>query len=137
MISCHVVTRSRVRSPSSMARHRKPWVYIRTTLEQPMLFRSFTTTMSKHPRSPSVTQASNKRSRPAHPIFSPNKIASASAAAAVDANPPLQTLLQAVREAIKSPSKGDCVVYWMRMADLRGMCLPYCSPNLLTRQHSF
>jgi deoxyribodipyrimidine photo-lyase len=74
--------------------------------------------MSKHPRSPSVSP-SHKRSRPAQSTFTPNKVASAAAAAVADADPPLPKLLQAVRDGIKSPAKGDCVVYWMRMADLR------------------
>jgi deoxyribodipyrimidine photo-lyase len=87
-----------------------------------MLSRFFTlTSMYKHPRSPSSNPASHKRSRPTHSTFSPIKVASASAASAIDTNPPLPTLLQAVREGVKTPAKGDCVVYWMRMADLRSM----------------
>ncbi|EEB99062.1 hypothetical protein MPER_01320, partial [Moniliophthora perniciosa FA553] len=47
------------------------------------------------------------------------KVATANAAAAVDADPPLPKLLQAVKDGVKNPNKGECVVYWMRMADLR------------------
>ncbi|KAF8238795.1 hypothetical protein L208DRAFT_1240741 [Tricholoma matsutake] len=75
--------------------------------------------MSKHPRSPSLNTTSFKRSRTTHSTFSPNKVASPSAAASVDTNPPLHTLLQVVYKGAKVPAKGDCVVYWMRMADLR------------------
>jgi len=81
--------------------------------------------MSKHPRSPSaVVPALHKRSRITQSSFSPKKVASAASAAAVDVDPPLHKLLQAVREGVKAPAKGDCVVYWMRMADLRS------TPNL-------
>ena len=45
--------------------------------------------------------------------------ATADNAAAVDANPPLLTLLKAVRDAVDVPGKGDAVVYWMRMTDTR------------------
>ncbi|KAK7060513.1 DNA photolyase phr1 [Paramarasmius palmivorus] len=49
----------------------------------------------------------------------PSKVATAKAAAAVDADPPLPKLLQAVKDGVSKPKKGECVVYWMRMADLR------------------
>ena len=51
--------------------------------------------------------------------FNPPKVASASAAAAVDHTPPLAQLLKAVEGGVKQPENGTCVVYWMRMADLR------------------
>ncbi|TFK92182.1 hypothetical protein K466DRAFT_582102 [Polyporus arcularius HHB13444] len=53
--------------------------------------------------------------------FLPNKIATAKNAAKVDAHPPLLQLLEAVRDNAmnKNVVKGDCVVYWMRMEDLR------------------
>ncbi|OBZ70312.1 Deoxyribodipyrimidine photo-lyase [Grifola frondosa] len=51
--------------------------------------------------------------------FLPNKIATAEAAAKTDADPPLLKLLNAQKDILKSPAKGDCVVYWMRMEDLR------------------
>lgn len=50
-----------------------------------------------------------------------NKIATAENAAAVDAHPPLQILLQAVDRNVKDPEKGDAVVYWMRLEDMRSM----------------
>lgn len=96
--------------------------------KQPMLSRFFTTTMSKHPRSPSLNTTSFKRSRTTHSTFSPNKVASPSAAASVDTNPPLHTLLQVVYKGAKVPAKGDCVVYWMRMADLRSTSNLFTTP---------
>ena len=57
--------------------------------------------------------------------FLPNKIATAENAAKVDAHPPLLKLLDAVRDhgTNADVAKGDCVVYWMRMEDLRSACL--------------
>ncbi|KAI0774202.1 DNA photolyase, FAD-binding/Cryptochrome [Fomes fomentarius] len=52
--------------------------------------------------------------------FNPNKIATAKNAARVDVDPPLFQLLNAtIRKDIERPPKGECVVYWMRMEDLR------------------
>jgi hypothetical protein len=48
------------------------------------------------------------------------KIASAEAAAKADADPPLGQLMQRVKPASPSLAKGDAVVYWMRMQDMRG-----------------
>jgi deoxyribodipyrimidine photo-lyase len=85
--------------------------------------------MSKHPRSSSFSPSlSAKRSR-TQPTFQPIKIATQEAAAAVDADPPLQKLLKAVEQGVKKPVKGDFVVYWMRMGDLRGKSA--CSLQLL------
>jgi len=81
-----------------------------------------TLSMSKHSRSNSVTSPnprSHKLSRSS--TFSPIKVASKEAAAAVDKHPPLSTLLQAVEQGVKDPAQGDCVVYWMRMSDLRSV----------------
>ncbi|QRV87506.1 deoxyribodipyrimidine photo-lyase [Ceratobasidium sp. AG-Ba] len=50
------------------------------------------------------------------------KIATAENAARVDADPPLGRLQNAISEHkndIKNPAKGDSVVYWMRMEDMR------------------
>ncbi|KAG8700865.1 hypothetical protein FRC09_005703, partial [Ceratobasidium sp. 395] len=50
------------------------------------------------------------------------KIATAENAARVDANPPLGQLQSAIAEHkndIKNPPKGDSVLYWMRMEDMR------------------
>ena len=52
--------------------------------------------------------------------FLPNKIATAENAARVDASPPILQLVEAVQHNIKKPPEGECVVYWMRMEDLRG-----------------
>ncbi|KAJ7180222.1 FAD binding domain of DNA photolyase-domain-containing protein [Mycena crocata] len=65
----------------------------------------------------SVAASSSKRIRA--DTFSPRKIASVEASAAVDSDPPLQRLLKAVKDGVSNPEKGDCVVYWMRMGDLR------------------
>lgn len=51
--------------------------------------------------------------------FVPIKVATAEAAAAVDSNPPFLQL-QEVMKKKKKPQQGESVVYWMRMADLRG-----------------
>ena len=51
--------------------------------------------------------------------FLPNKIATPENAAKADASPPLLQLLDALKEAPKKARKGECVVYWMRMEDLR------------------
>ena len=50
------------------------------------------------------------------------KVASADVAAAVDADPPLDQLMRLVKdkEGQVQPEKGDSVVYWMRMEDMRG-----------------
>ncbi|TFK29384.1 Cryptochrome/photolyase FAD-binding domain-containing protein [Coprinopsis marcescibilis] len=61
----------------------------------------------------------NKRQRITAASFSPIKIATKENAAAADANPPLQRLLKAMREVDSGPNQGDCVVYWMRMSDMR------------------
>ncbi|KAJ3550051.1 hypothetical protein NMY22_g648 [Coprinellus aureogranulatus] len=76
--------------------------------------------MSKRERTPSSTEDAKKRTRVAHSTtFNPIKVASVEAADAADANPPLQQLIKAMELAVQSPAKGDCIVYWMRMADLR------------------
>lgn len=48
-----------------------------------------------------------------------NKVAAAENAAAVDKLPPLRILLDAVKNGPVNLKKGDSVVYWMRMEDLR------------------
>ncbi|TFK75796.1 hypothetical protein BDN72DRAFT_867555 [Pluteus cervinus] len=65
-----------------------------------------------------ASDVTHKRQKPA-PAFEPVKVASADAAAAVDRHPPLPQLLKAVREGVQKPLKGTCIVYWMRMADIR------------------
>lgn len=55
--------------------------------------------------------------------FLPNKIATAEAAAKADANPPLLLLRDVLAHTVK-PSDGECVVYWIRMEDLRGELSP-------------
>ena len=50
-----------------------------------------------------------------------NKIATVENAKAVDENPPLDILLNAMKNGLKNPGKGSSVVYWMRMEDMRSM----------------
>ena len=83
--------------------------------------------MVKRARSGSLTANTNaamKKTR-RDTKFLPNKIATAENAAKVDAHPPLLKLLDAVRDhgTNADVAKGDCVVYWMRMEDLRSACL--------------
>jgi hypothetical protein len=82
---------------------------------------SFITTMMKRARSPSPL-AMSKKGRTTHSHFAPIKIATASAAATVQTNPPFLRLLDALRNVVQKPSKGQSIVYWMRMGDLRSRC---------------
>lgn len=62
-----------------------------------------------------------RRGEGGHPIlgFSPNYIASAENAAQVDADPPLQALIKAASESLKTVQGTEAVIHWMRMSDLR------------------
>ncbi|KAG2156169.1 DNA photolyase, FAD-binding/Cryptochrome [Suillus clintonianus] len=73
--------------------------------------------MMKRARSPSPL-AMSKKGRTNSP-FAPIKIATAEAAAAVQTDPPFLRLLDALRNVTQNPAKGQSVVYWMRMGDLR------------------
>lgn len=72
--------------------------------------------------SPSLALESGHKVKRTHKDvkFLPNKIATAENAAKVDKNPPFNLLLQAVQLPTKATQKGDAVVYWMRMQDMRG-----------------
>ncbi|KAF5390716.1 hypothetical protein D9757_002682 [Collybiopsis confluens] len=70
----------------------------------------------KRARSVSSTEHA-KRPRTDIP-FAPRKVATAKNAAAVDADPPLNTL-QTLNAQLRQVKKGKAVVYWMRLADLR------------------
>lgn len=75
--------------------------------------------MAKPKRSISTAEAlPTKRPRLVAP-FSPIKIATAAAAAAVDGNTPFSQLTQLVSENVKTPQKGSSIVFWMRMGDIR------------------
>ncbi|KAI0353585.1 hypothetical protein OH77DRAFT_1407066 [Trametes cingulata] len=76
--------------------------------------------MAKRPRSTTPTKDSPamKKSK-ADAKFLPNKIATAENAAKADASPPMLQLLDAVAAGVRKPAKGECVVYWMRMEDMR------------------
>lgn len=52
--------------------------------------------------------------------FAPIMVATAEAAAAVDSSPPFLQLEEVMKKVVKKPQQGESVVYWMRMADLRG-----------------
>ncbi|KAI0772620.1 DNA photolyase, FAD-binding/Cryptochrome [Irpex lacteus] len=51
--------------------------------------------------------------------FLPNKIATAENAARADKNPPFKLLMEAMQSPMQAMAKGDAVVYWMRMQDMR------------------
>ncbi|KAJ3558371.1 hypothetical protein NM688_g965 [Phlebia brevispora] len=51
--------------------------------------------------------------------FLPNKIATAENASKADKDPPFLQLLEYVKSTVKTPSKGEAIVYWMRMQDMR------------------
>ncbi|TFY67796.1 hypothetical protein EVG20_g3814 [Dentipellis fragilis] len=74
--------------------------------------------MAKRARSSSIIAPAAKKSRGDVKVVH-NKIASSEAAAKVDANPPLAKLLKAMKSHAKQPTKGEAVVYWMRMEDMR------------------
>lgn len=57
-----------------------------------------------------------------------NKIATAEAAARVDADPPLTKLTALLDKGFKPAQKGDAVVYWMRMEDMRSNLLSASRP---------
>ena len=65
-------------------------------------------TGSRPPKRPRIT-------KPFYPI----KVASPEAAAAADVTTPFSRLQMALDGKFQPPKKGDCVVYWMRMSDLR------------------
>ncbi|KAG6911209.1 hypothetical protein DXG01_003076 [Tephrocybe rancida] len=78
------------------------------------------TAMPKHARELNGhINSSNKRSKTTYASFRPNKIATAEAAAAVDADMPLSKLEAVLECSVKHPETGDSVVFWMRMGDLR------------------
>jgi deoxyribodipyrimidine photo-lyase len=94
-----------------------------------------TITMAKRPNSSASSTSSptsSKRAKMSNSTFKPNKVASAEAAAAVDRDPPLQKLLEAVKKGVSKPAKGECVVYWMRLEDLRSMFNQYKESRLFS-----
>ncbi|KAG2141806.1 DNA photolyase, FAD-binding/Cryptochrome [Suillus bovinus] len=74
--------------------------------------------MMKRVRSPSPL-AMSKKGRTTNSPFAPIKIATAEAAATVQTDPPFLRLLDVLRNVVQKPSKGQSIVYWMRMGDLR------------------
>ncbi|KAH8105917.1 DNA photolyase, FAD-binding/Cryptochrome [Cristinia sonorae] len=68
--------------------------------------------------SPDMHPSPTKKTK-ADTTFLPNKIATAENAAKADQNQPIFKLLEEVKRTVKNPPKGDAVVYWMRMEDMR------------------
>jgi len=67
------------------------------------------------------------------PRFNPNYTATTEDAALVDADPPLQKLLNAASASLKTVDGTEAIVHWMRMADLRSECFetpPSKAPTL-------
>lgn len=60
-----------------------------------------------------------KRLHMASPSFTPIKVASKENADSADADTPFRRLLTAMKDPFDKPLKGDCIVYWMRLSDLR------------------
>ncbi|EJF61171.1 hypothetical protein DICSQDRAFT_61271 [Dichomitus squalens LYAD-421 SS1] len=69
--------------------------------------------------SPHLAPANGATKKKREVNFSPNRIATAEHAAKADASPPLFQLVDAVHRNVDNPPNGECVVYWMRMEDLR------------------
>jgi hypothetical protein len=84
-----------------------------------LAFRPFYSPMSKRQsEEPNGTTDLKKPRKETMDMY--NKIATAENAAKVDKNPPLEVLLDKLKNGIKKPEKGESVMYWMRMEDLRG-----------------
>lgn len=60
-----------------------------------------------------------KRARMAERRFNPIKVATAEAAATVDADPPCFKIQEYMQQGLPDPGGGKAVLYWMRFADLR------------------
>lgn len=104
----------------------RPVRFIKNRLYLPPV--SSFSSMHKRELSASTTEQdqyaiSSKRARVSPTGFNPNKIASAEAAARVDANTPLSQLAKLMDAVTLDEEKkdGSCVVYWMRKSDLRGV----------------
>jgi hypothetical protein len=76
--------------------------------------------MVKRSRSISSASTNGTKKQRVSTQFNPRKVAVMENAQRVDKLPPMNILEDAVKERIINPEKGDCVVYWMRMQDLRG-----------------
>ncbi|KAH9482561.1 Deoxyribodipyrimidine photo-lyase [Psilocybe cubensis] len=77
--------------------------------------------MAKRPLSPAASDSyARVAKRPnSSKSFNPIKIATAEAAAAVDANTPFSQLTKLLKDSVRHSLDGKSVVYWMRMNDLR------------------
>jgi hypothetical protein len=54
--------------------------------------------------------------------YAEGKVATAEVAAKVDEDPPLDQLLRLLQQKHEKVEKGESVVYWMRLEDIRGKC---------------
>ena len=72
--------------------------------------------MTKRAHSPDSSARPSKKLHVARPS-QPYRVATAEAAASMDADPPLGRLMRA--RVVGNPGKGKAVIYWMRMGDLR------------------
>lgn len=98
----------------------------------------FVTTMMKRTRSRSPLAVSKKGRTGTCSPFAPIKIATAEAAATVQTEPPFLRLLDALRDVAQKPSKGQSIVYWMRMGDLRSRCCFFSTcVSILTPRFQF
>jgi len=75
--------------------------------------------MGKRTRSSEPERTSKKAHKESQNETKYIKIATAEAAAAAQKETPLEKLTAALNNGVTSPAKGDAVVYWMRMEDLR------------------
>jgi len=86
--------------------------------------------MLKHPRSASISSLHSVLHKRPRTTFLPNKVATAEAAAAVDNDPLLPKLLKAVEDSETRPVRGESIIYWMRMSDLRGVFVLFRSDHV-------
>lgn len=83
-----------------------------------ILYNTSKSTMLKRELPSELPNGPHKRSRLSN-AFSPIKIATKEAAAAVDTNTPLSQLTELMSRNDKKSVEGKSVVFWMRMSDLR------------------
>jgi deoxyribodipyrimidine photo-lyase len=70
----------------------------------------------------SINFESSKKPRPVSEVIHHREIATAEAAARVDADPPLAQLLSALKEDKQGDiPRGEAVIYWMRLEDMRSL----------------
>jgi hypothetical protein len=65
-----------------------------------------------------------------------NRRCSDKVSAHISKHPPLKDLVSAMGNRTKSPPKGEAVVYWMRMQDMRGSSSVFCPRDMPKRPNS-